>query len=47
MRVTVGTTVGLVVGTTEGLCVMVGPLVLGELVGRADTVGPEVGLLLG
>ncbi len=42
-----GVTVGTVDGTTVGLLELVGPAVLGILVGCADTVGAEVGLLLG
>ena len=51
----VGTMVGIVLGTaldftvgvTVGRCVFVGLAVLGTLVGCADTVGSDVGLLLG
>ena len=47
----VGATVGRCVGSTEGLTVglyvMVGPLLLGWLVGCGETDGAEVGLLLG
>ena len=53
--VTVGKTVGLLVGVllgrcvgwTVGLYVLVGPLLLGWLVGCGETDGAEVGLLLG
>lgn len=42
-----GARVGLTVPVNVGLGVLVGPLVLGVLVGRADPDGAEVGLLLG
>ena len=47
VMVAVGDRVGRIVGAAEGLCVFVGPLVLGVLVGRGDIDGAEEGLLLG
>jgi hypothetical protein len=44
---TLGFADGEIDGTKVGLLVLVGPAVLGTLVGCADTVGAEVGLLLG
>jgi len=42
-----GFPVGVSVGAAVGLCVLVGLAELGWLVGRADTDGAAVGLLLG
>ena len=42
-----GAALGRDVGLTVGLYVLVGPLLLGWLVGCGDTDGAEVGLLLG
>ena len=45
--ITLGSSVGNSVGATVGLYVLVGPLVLGWLVGCGETDGVALGLLLG